>query len=123
MSESLDRAEIVKRYVQLVATGSADDLTEMYTTDATIEDPVGSEIRRGRDAIHEFYSVIAQLDRDSELVHTIVAGGEVAFFWKLYVTGGGTRTRMDVIDVMTFSDDGKISSMRAFWSPTDIVVL
>lgn len=123
MSESSDHAEIVKRYVQLVATGSADELTSMYTRDTTVEDPVGSEVRQGREAIHEFYSVIAQLERDSELISTTVAGNEAAFFWKLYVTGGGVRTQLEVIDVMTFNDEGKIQSMRAFWSPSNLTVV
>jgi steroid delta-isomerase len=27
---------------------------------------------------------------------------------------------MDVIDVMTFDDEGKITSMRAYWNPADM---
>jgi hypothetical protein len=28
---------------------------------------------------------------------------------------------MDVIDVMTFDEDAKITSMRAYWGPSNIV--
>jgi len=48
-----------------------------------------------------------------------VAGAEAAFHFR--VTTGGRR--MDVIDVMAFDDDAKITSMRAYWGPANIVRL
>ena len=40
-------AQTVNRYLELVATGRADDIVTLYAADATIEDPVGSDIQRG----------------------------------------------------------------------------
>ena len=37
-----DYAATVNRYLELLGTGSADEITALYTDDATIEDPVGS---------------------------------------------------------------------------------
>ena len=43
--------DVVNRYIALVASGSAEDLVELYADDATVEDPVGGEVHIGRQAI------------------------------------------------------------------------
>jgi len=115
--------EAVNRYVDLVARGSADELAALFTEDGTVEDPVGSEVRRGRAAIREFYATIENLSRESELVSLKVAANEAAFVWRLTLTFGENRSRIEPIDVMTFAEDGRITSMRAFWSPSDLTAL
>ena len=118
-----DYAATVNRYLELLATGGADEITALYTDDATIEDPVGSDVRRGRGAVHEFYAAIENLSKEAELVMLRAAGNEVAFWWRMTVNAGDTRTRLEPISVMTFDGDAKITSMRAFWSPADVAVL
>jgi steroid delta-isomerase len=92
-------ADTVNRYVELLANGSADELAALYTPDATVEDPVGSGVRHGHDEIRELYSGVEKQDRT-----------------RLTVITGEIRTRIDGIDVMTFDDEARITSMRAFWS-------
>jgi|HubBroStandDraft_6_1064221.scaffolds.fasta_scaffold1702313_1 steroid delta-isomerase len=118
-----DYAATVNRYLELLATGGADEITALYTDDATIEDPVGSDVRRGRGAVHEFYAAIENLSKETELVTLRAAGNEIAFWWRMTVNAGGSRTRLEPISVMTFDADAKIMSMRAFWSPADVAVL
>jgi ketosteroid isomerase-like protein len=36
------------------------------------------------------------------------------------LTVNDQKRYIDVIDVIAFDDDGKITSMRAFWNPADI---
>lgn len=72
-------------------------------------DPVGS----GHDEIRELYSRVEKQDRTVELLSVHVNGNEAAF---LIVIDGDSRTR---IDVMTFDDEVRIASMRAFWSAPD----
>jgi len=118
-----DYAATVNRYLELLATGGADEITALYTDDATIEDPVGSDVRRGRGAVHEFYAAIENVSKETELVTLRAAGNEIAFWWRMTVNAGGSRTRLEPISVMTFDADAKITSMRAFWSPADVAVL
>jgi len=118
-----DYAATVNRYLELLSTGGADEITALYTDDATIEDPVGSDVRRGRGAVHEFYAAIENLSKEAELVTLRAAGNEVAFWWRMTVNAGDSRTRLEPISVMTFDGDAKITSMRAFWSPADVAVL
>ena len=119
MASADDYAKTVNRYLELVANGSADDVSALYAEDATIEDPIGSELRRGHAAIHEFYAAFESADKQTELVSLRVGGREAAFLWGLKIKAGDGGTKIEPISVMTFDDDAKITSMRAFWSPAD----
>ncbi|BBY25181.1 hypothetical protein MSTO_53860 [Mycobacterium stomatepiae] len=87
---------------------------DLYTADATIEDPAGTDVRRGRDAVREFYAAFQDAKKDTELAEIRVGGNEAAFFWHLTLDAGDTRTRIFPISLMTFDEDAKITSMRAF---------
>lgn len=107
MSSADDNTMTVKRYLELVAKGSADDITALYADDATIEDPIGSDLRRGRDAIHGLYAAFENAEKATELVAIKAAGSEVAFLWRLTISTGDTGNRIEIISVMTFDDDAK----------------
>lgn len=116
-------AQTVNSYLTLVAKGATDEIVDLYTPDATIEDPAGTDVRRGRDAVREFYAAFQDAKKDTELAEIRVGGNEAAFFWHLTLDAGDTRTRISPISLMTFDEDAKITSMRAFWSPSDVQVL
>jgi steroid delta-isomerase len=113
-------AQAVRSYVEFAGHGSADDLAALYADDATIEDPVGGEVHRGKVAVRSFFHTVKD-GRQFEvaLISLNVAGGEAAFHFQVTTAG----RRMDVIDVMTFDDNARITSMRAYWGPPNIVVL
>lgn len=113
---------MVHRYLELVASGSADQIAELYADDATVEDPVGGkEIHIGRHAIAGFYRNIENIPRETELIALRVCGHEAAFMFAITVGAGeGSRMRIEPIDVMQFDSDGKIASMKAYWSAAHI---
>ncbi|OBF06911.1 nuclear transport factor 2 family protein [Mycobacterium sp. 852002-10029_SCH5224772] len=115
--------ETVNRYLALVATGTANDIVTLYAADATIEDPIGADIRRGHDAIRGFYAGFQDAKKETELAELRVSGSEAAFFWHLTLDAGDSRTRISPISTMSFDADAKITAMRAFWSPADVEVL
>ena len=115
--------QTVNRYLELVAKGTADDVLTLYAADATIEDPIGSDLRRGHDAIHAFYAGFQDVKKETELAQLRVAGGEAAFLWHLTLDAGDSRNRISPISVMVFDEDARITSMRAFWSPADVQVV
>jgi steroid Delta-isomerase len=80
-------ADMVNRYIAVLAHGSADDLVGFYADDATLEDPVGGEVHIGSKAIRGFYSSIAAMERECELVSLRVSGNEAAFQFR----GNGVR--------------------------------
>ena len=113
----------VNRYLELVATGTADEIASLYAEDATVEDPVGGEAHIGRQAIHDFYKNIENIPRATQLHSLRVAGHEAAFMFTITVGGEGGKMRIEPIDVMVFNSEGKISSMKAYWSPADVTPL
>ena len=63
-----DITTAVNRYLELVASGTADEIAALYAEDATVEDPVGGgEVHIGRQAIHGFYKNIENIPRATEL--------------------------------------------------------
>jgi steroid delta-isomerase len=121
---AVDPAAIVKRYLELVSSGTADDVAALYAEDATLEDPVGGgEVHIGRQAIAGFYSNMAGADISTELLQIRVGGHEAAFHFAITVAVGGSRMRIEPIEVMVFNDRGEITSMKAYWSPADVTQL
>lgn len=113
---------VVEQYVGLVGKGSADDIVALFAPDAVLEDPVGTEPKHGHDSIREFYQAIENLDRTTELVTVRVAGSSAAFVFHITTAMGGTKVDLSPIDVMTFDDDAKITTMRAYWSESDLAM-
>lgn len=117
MSTPEDNAKTVNRYLELAAAGHADEIVELYAEDGTVEDPVGGEVHIGREAIRGFYKSLPTTNNETDVFTLRALGHEVAFHWALTVDLGESRMRIDIISVMTFNDDGKIASMKAYWTP------
>lgn len=120
LDSTADIKEIVVRYLEAVAAGSAVDIAALYAPDATVEDPVGSEPHRGREAIAQFYKALEGAEVSTELLHLRLAGANAAFHFRVVTEVGDQTITIEPIDVMTFAPDGLITSMRAFWSPEDV---
>jgi hypothetical protein len=52
--------------VPSVAIRSQEAIGGAFATDATIEDPIGSEVRRGHESIHEFYPAFQDAKRETD---------------------------------------------------------
>jgi steroid delta-isomerase len=123
MAASTERIrQVVDRYVQLVGTGTADEILALYAEGATVEDPVGSGVRSDRAEIHAFYATLEGLEQETRLVEVRIAGGQAAFLFEVVTRADGVSYTLAPVDVMTFDDDGLITSMRAFWGDDDLVV-
>ena len=112
----------IEQYVARVATGTTDSILDLYAEGATIEDPVGSDVLTTREAIREFYAGLESLDQVGTLISARVAGGQAAFQFELVTKADGATYTLAPIDVMTFDDDARITSMRAFWAGEDMAV-
>ncbi len=117
-----DARAAVERYVELVASGTADEVAALFAADATVEDPIGTEPYVGHEAIRGFFATFAGLDRSTRLVTLRAGGGQAAFHFVVETRAGDKTFRVEPIDVMTFDDAGLITTMRAYWSDTDMVV-
>lgn len=114
--------EVVERYVALVATGTAAEVVALYADGASVEDPVGTQVRSTRESILELYTTLEGLEQEGRVLSTKIAGGEAAFQFELVTRARGKSYRLDPIDVMTFDDDGLITSMKAYWAQEDTII-
>ncbi|MCB1292928.1 MAG: nuclear transport factor 2 family protein [Mycobacterium sp.] len=112
--------EVVTEHLRLVETGTADQITALYADDATLEDPVGSEVRRGAAAIREFYATVEPLETETRLVELRVVAGTAAFHFVIVTRPEGMTVTVSPIEVMTFDDEGRITSMKAYWGDADM---
>lgn len=128
MSVELDaqqRAEAqrdaVDAYIDYLSTGTAEQIADLYAADATVEDPIGADVRDTRAQLVEFYSVITGMDERTATLKWKKIAGDTAVFEFTLVTGtSGMRFEITPVDIMVFDADGKISSMRAVWQPSDL---
>ena len=111
---------VMQRYVEHLSGGDPNEIMKLFADDATVEDPIGSEVIQGRETLRGFYAA-ATPKLHVEITGPIrVAGNECATPLFVEVTTDESKLYMDVIDVMTFDDEGKITSMRAYWNPADM---
>lgn len=110
----------VERYVEAFDKSDATMVADLYAADATVEDPVGTPIHRGRDAIHAFYAASMQANAKLQLDGPVRTGGDhAAFAFTVLVDFGGPKA-IEVIDTFKFDAEGKVTEMRAFWNPANM---
>lgn len=113
----------VEAYCAAFSRRDRDAYVGLFADDAWIEDPVGSPRLEGPEAIGGFFDQSSGMADSIELRQTgpvRVAAGECAFPMQARPDIGGTTFVVDIIDVMTFTDDGHITTMRAFWDPAEM---
>lgn len=115
--------QTVTHYLELVSKGQADDIAALYADDPTVEDPVGGEVHIGRAAVRGFYTNVENVKAQTDVVTLRALGNEAAFHWTLAIDFGDNGMRIDIISVMTFDDEGKIASMKAYWGPENVTQL
>lgn len=117
-----DMQQTVAKYVEMVGSGDTEGIVALYREDATVEDPAGTPTRHGTEAIREFYKILEPLDTTTTLVTSRVAGTTAAFLFTLVTKAGDKEMELSPIDVMEFDDEGKVVSMKAYWSQADMVM-
>jgi steroid delta-isomerase len=113
----------VEAYCASFTKGDQAAYVDLFTPDAWIEDPVGTPKHEGHEGIGGFFAQSSSLAESIELRQTgpvRVAAGECAFPMQARPVIGGATFAVDIIDVMTFDDVGKITTMRAFWDPAEM---
>lgn len=95
-----------------------------FAEDAWLEDPVGTPRREGHEGIGGFWDdshALADAIELRPLGLRVVIGDEAMFTFQVRPNIGGETYMLDVIDHMTFDEDGKIATLRAFFDPATMV--
>ena len=115
LTEKITKA--VHKYLSSFEKKDLDGIMSIYAEDCWIEDPVGSERKVGREALREFYALGVDMGVRMTLESEIrIAGNEAAFAFRLEADTPEGRLSVRPIDVMVFDRDGRITSMKAYWS-------
>ncbi len=114
--------EIQATLDQYVATFSSHDRAgwlSLFTEDATDEDPVGTPVNTGHEAIGTFWDNTHALgDLSLEVIdEPIILGHEALLFIRAVIAGPEPSGVPRIVDHIRFADDGRIQSLRAFWDP------
>lgn len=111
----------VHRYVEAFARGDAAMAADLFAEDASVEDPVGTPLRRGKAAIADFYRASMATGAKLTLAGPVRAVADhAAFAFHVDLDWQGARQRIDVIDLFRFDAEGKIIEMRAFFGPDNV---
>lgn len=109
----------MQAYIDTFNRGDPQAVAALFAPEATLEDPVGSPLKRGREAIAAFYThsigTGAKLALDAPIRGSHGDAAAMAFTARI----GPLSVR--VIDVMTFDEAGKFTSMRAYFGPADLI--
>lgn len=123
----------VQAYSELFNACDYEAIADLFSDDAVIIDPVGTEPKIGKKNIVEFYKMATRGGTHLENPGPVrIAANTAAFPLKALIKGikaenkavdvdlpSGAMT-IDIIDVFTFDEDGKITNMQAYWGPSNI---
>ena len=121
MNTAEHMTEVVQRYVAALNARDLDGIVALYADDATVEDPVGTEPKRGIEAIRAFYAESVKLPLTVVLTDEVrAAANEAAFAFTVSFEYQGRKTTIAPIDHFRFNDAGKVVSMRALFGKQNI---
>ena len=116
-----DKIKAVETYINSFSKPDVDSIVGLYADDATIEDPVGTPLKEGIDAVREFYTGAVANGARLELAGTPrCAGDSVAFPFRAIINMNGTTSHIEIIDTFRFNEDGKVIEMKAYWGPENL---
>lgn len=96
----------------------------LFADDAIVEDPIGKspldevgEGQKGKEAIGRFYDMIIHPSTiQMEIEFSIPRGDECANYIKVtHNLPNGEVYLMDMVTIYTANNEGKLTSLRAFW--------
>ena len=121
MPDPVKMEAAVHAYVAAFEAGSADQVAALYAQDATVEDPIGSPIHKGREAIRAFYAESMKTGAKLKLEGPVRVAGDYAVFpFSVNLNYDGGHKRIDVIDTFRFNEANEVVEMRAYWGPTNM---
>ena len=123
MPDEKKMKQAMQAYIDLYNKDDLEGVVGLYADAATVEDPVGTPVKAGKAAIRDFYKYAMTTGARLALAAPIRGshGNSAAMAFDVNLKYQGTQMVIRVIDVMTFDDAGKFTSMRAYWGPGDMV--
>ena len=110
----------LQAYVDAVSGDDVEKILALYTDDAVVEDPVGSDAHVGKEALRAFYQMAIDSVELMELEGSVRARGKWgAAAMKAHLKG--VDMLIETLDVMEFDEDGLVTRMTAYWGDNNMV--
>jgi steroid delta-isomerase len=116
--------EIFDRYRSLMAAGDIEGICTLFSEDATWEEPIGTIVEIGRDAIRRRYE--AALAGSGGTI-AMVADGAVRVAGRRAVGASiasvkvnGAAMLIETANAITCNEEGKITEMKIYFGPSSI---
>ena len=114
---------VFERYVEAISTGQYDTALGLFAPGATAHDPVDGPLLTLPDGLR------AVLTGSADAIRAVRFAGPVSISadcrhaaapLAAEVDFGTGAQVMSVVDVLTFDDDGRITSLTAYYGPTNL---
>lgn len=109
-------------YIAALTAGDLEAVMDLYAESATVEDPVGNgTVHEGKAAIREFYASVVAMKIEGEVLEARVCGNDLLFNFEITTHfDADSKATINVWDLMTHDEQGKVTSMRAYWTPENM---
>ena len=109
-------------YIAALTAGDLEGVVDLYADNATVEDPVGNgTVHSGKAAIREFYSTVVAMKIEGEVLEARACGDDLLFNFEITTHfDADSKATINVWDLMTHDEQGKVTSMRAYWTPENM---
>lgn len=123
MPSSEEMKAAMRSYVERLNAADLEGVLALFADDATVEDPVGSGVHSGAEAVRAFYALAIASGAKLSIVgpQRGSTGDAAAMALDVLVAPPGAPTmKIGVIETMRFNAAGKVIEMRAYWGPEDM---
>lgn len=122
MTEESTMRKAMQAYIDAFNASDLAGIVALYADDARVQDPYGAAPKTGKQEIREFYAAALETGAKLQLSAPIRAshGDAAAMAFEVTLDLPQGAIVIHVIDVMTFDDAGKFTSMTAYWGPGDM---
>jgi steroid delta-isomerase len=113
---------IFERYRALMGAGDLDGIAALFAEDATWEEPIGTVVEHGREAIRARYA--AALAGNGGHITMVadgavrVAGHHAVGLSIATVSVSGNPTRVETANAIACNEKGEITEMKIYFGPT-----
>lgn len=109
----------LNHYWDVLRSMDTDRWVDLYTDDATVEDPVGGPVYRGKAELRKFFEGVKSnmklLDLTPQAIYLVPPQAAVHFAARAVPTAGPEFVLPGIV-IYGFDDSGKVTQMRAYWS-------
>ena len=105
-------------YLEGWSTNNKESWLALFADNATLEDPVSTPTHKGKEAIAAFWDRVHELPMRfiPEIQRAVICGNEGMLLFRMVTRSeGGPGMAVDIVDIITFNDEAKITSLKAYW--------